>query len=189
MSLIRSLKVSFFGIVLVLFSPALLFGQSEKGAIIGVITDPTGARVPGATVTVTNLGTKTAQTFTTNDDGLFEAPFLIPATYSVMVKHTGFKTAMVNEVVVNVGDRKGVDVKLETGDIEATVVVEDTARPLLQTENASIGTVVTTKQLTDLPSQDRNVYGFLTLDSTVNNGPTGNAEAFRLNSGGSFAIS
>jgi hypothetical protein len=189
MKSIRRSKVSFFGIVVVLFSPALLFGQSEKGSIVGVVTDPTGAVVPGAEVTITNLGTKTSQSLKTNSEGIYEVPFLNPATYMVTVRHTGFKTAMVNEVIVNVGRRESVDVKLETGDIEATVVVSDTSRPLLQTENASIGTVVTTKQLTDLPSQDRNVYGFLTLDSTVNNGPTGNAEAFRLNSGGSFAIS
>ena len=102
MKLIRSLKLSFFGIVVVLFSPALLLGQSEKGAIVGVITDSTGARVPGASVTITNLGTKKAQTFTTNDEGLFEAPFLVPATYMVLVKRPGFKTSMVSEVVVNV---------------------------------------------------------------------------------------
>lgn len=189
MNLMRSQKTNFLCTLLILLSPVLLFGQSEKGAIGGVITDPTGARVPGAAVTITNLGSKTAQTFTTNDEGLYEAPFLIPATYSVMVKHTGFKTAMVNEVVVNVGRKENVDVQLETGDIEATVVVADSSRPLLQTENASLGTVVTTKQLTDLPSQDRNIYNFLSLDSTVNQGPTGNVEALRLNSGGSFAIS
>jgi hypothetical protein len=189
MNLMRNLKLSFLGVSLVLLSPDLLFGQSEKGAIVGVVTDPTGATVPGATVTITNLGTKTDQSFTTNSEGLYEAPFLIPAVYMVTVKATGFKTAMVNEVILNVGRRESVNVQLETGEISETVVISDTLRPLLQTENASIGTVVTTKQLTDLPSQDRNVYGFLTLDSTVNNGPTGNAEAFRLNSGGSFAIS
>jgi hypothetical protein len=189
MNLNRSLKVSFLGISLVLLSPALLFGQSEKGAILGVVTDGTGAIVPGATVTITNLGTKTDQIFTTNSEGLYEAPFLIPAAYKVTVTASGFKTAVVSEVTLNVGQRASVNVQLEAGDISAVVNVSDTSTPLLQTESASIGTVVTTKQLTDLPSQDRNVYGFLTLDSTVNNGPTGNAEAFRLNSGGSFAIS
>lgn len=60
---------------------------------------------------------------------------------------------------------------------------------MLQTETASIGQVINNKQLTELPSVDRNIYGFLTLDSTVNSGPTGNAEAFRVESGGSFSIS
>jgi hypothetical protein len=103
MNLTTSLKVSFLCISLVLLSPALLFAQSEKGAIVGVVTDSTGGRVSGATVTITNLGTKTIQTFETNDEGLYEAPFLNPASYMVVVSATGFKRAMVNEVIVNVG--------------------------------------------------------------------------------------
>jgi Carboxypeptidase regulatory-like domain/TonB dependent receptor-like, beta-barrel len=180
---------SVLGIVFVLFSPALLFGQSEKGAILGVVTDSNGGAVPGATLTITNLTNKTSQTFTTNGEGRYEAPFLNPAAYMVVVKLTGFKTAIVSEVLVNVGRRESVNVQLETGDIAATVFVADTATQLLQTESASIGTVVTTKQLTDLPSQDRNIYGFLNLDSTVTSGFSGNAEAFRLESGGTFVIS
>ena len=189
MNIKRSMKVSLLAILLVLISPALLFGQSEKGAITGIVTDPTGAAVPGATVTITNLGTKTDQTVTSNDEGRYEVPFLNPAIYMVIVKLSGFKTAMVSEVLVNVGRRESVNVQLETGDISATVVVSDTSTPLVQTESASIGTVVTTKQLTDLPSQDRNIYGFLNLDSTVTSGFGGNAEAFRLESGGTFVVS
>ena len=189
MNLKRRLTVSSLAILLVMFSPALLFGQSEKGAILGIVTDSTGAAVPGASVTITDLGTKTTQTLTTNGEGRYEAPFLNPGGYMVLVKLTGFKTAMVSEVVVNVGRRESVNVQLETGDIKATVVVADTSTPLLQTETASIGTVVTTKQLTDLPSQDRNIYGFLNLDSTVTSGFAGNAEPFRLESGGTFVIS
>jgi hypothetical protein len=189
MNLKRRLTVSSLAILLVMFSPALLFGQSEKGAILGIVTDGTGASVAGASVTITNIATKTTQTFTTNSEGRYEAPFLNPAAYMVVVKYTGFKTAIVSEVVVNVGGRESVNVQLEAGDISATVVVSDTSTPLLQTESASIGTVVTTKQLTDLPSQDRNIYGFLNLDSTVTSGFSGNAEAFRLESGGTFVIS
>jgi hypothetical protein len=189
MKSIRRAKLSFFGIVVVLLSPVLLFGQSEKGSIVGVVTDPTGARVSGATVTITNLGTRTDQTFTTNGDGIYEAPFLNPASYMVLVSATGFKRAIVNEVVVNVGRRESVNFQLETGDVTATVVVADTSTPLVQTENASIGTVVNTKQLSDLPSVDRNIYSFLNLDSSVTSGFSGNAEAFRLESGGTFAVS
>ena len=74
MNSIRSLKVRFFGIVVVLFSPALMFGQSEKGSIVGVVTDVNGGRVTGATVTITNLETKKEQTFTTNSEGIYDAP-------------------------------------------------------------------------------------------------------------------
>jgi len=189
MNLSRRLTISSLAILLVLFSPGLLFGQSERGAILGIVTDSTGAAVPAASVTITNLATKTDQTFTTNDEGRYEAPFLNPASYMVVVKVAGFKTAIVNEVIVNVGRRESVNVQLETGDISASVIIADTSTPLIQTESASIGTVVTTKQITDLPSQDRNIYGFLNLDSTVTSGFGGNAEAFRLESGGTFVIS
>ena len=189
MKSIRRAKLSFFGIVVVLLSPVLLFGQSEKGSIVGVVTDTTGGRVTGATVTITNLATKTDQTFTTNGEGMYDAPFLSPAVYSVTVKANGFKTGTVTDVIVNVGRRANVDMQLEAGNISESVLVSGGSTPLLQTESASIGTVVDSKQLTDLPSQDRNIYSFLNLDSTVTSGFGGNAEAFRVESGGTFTIS
>ena len=82
MNLMRRMKLSFLGLSLVLCSPALLFGQSEKGSILGTVTDSTGAAVPGALVTITNLATKTSQNLTTNGEGRYEAPFLtLPPTW------------------------------------------------------------------------------------------------------------
>src|SRR5688572_23401678 len=131
----RMVKASFFGLLLCLFTPAPLFGQTEKGAILGVVTDTTGAVVQGATVTITNVDNKTSQTSTTNSDGLYEAPFLPPATYQVSATAPGFGTTVNNRVIVNVGQRVGVDLELRAGDVEGIVTVVDTA-PLLQTESA-----------------------------------------------------
>ncbi len=183
----RSLAGTFLSFFLLLL-PMAAFAQTERGAIVGVVTDGTGAVVPGATVTITNLGTHSSQTLTTNSQGLYEAPFLVPATYSVTVGAAGFSTSVLNEVIVNVGQRSRADVQLTPGDISERVEVVDAAG-LLQTESASIGTVVNSRQLTELPSSDRNIYSFLTLDSTVTSGFGGNAEAFRLESGGTFAVS
>src|SRR6185503_86337 len=185
---IRRAKVSFFGIVVVLLSPVLLFGQSERGSIVGVVSDSSGARVPGATVTIVNLGTKTSQTLTTNGEGIYEAPFLIPATYEVSAVASGFAKSVNNNVIVNVGQRVSVDLELQTGGVESAVNITS-APPLLQTENASIGQIVTNKQLMELPSGDRNIYSFMLLNSNVNQPPGGNGPAFRLESGGSFSIS
>src|SRR5688572_5070259 len=182
------IQVSSIALLILLFTPALLFGQSEKGAIAGAVSDSTGALVQGATVTITDLGTNTSQTFTTNDEGLFEAPFLVPGTYKVSVTAPGFSTMVVNEVVVSVGRKERLNVVLQPGQVTEQINITD-AEPLLQTETASIGQVINNKQLTELPSVDRNIYSFLTLDSTVNTGPTGNAEAFRIETGGSFSIS
>ncbi len=182
------IQISCLALIILLFTPALLFGQTEKGAIVGAVTDSTGAVVQGAAVMITNLGTNTSQTVTTNAEGLYEAPFLVPASYTVSVTAPGFSTIVVNEVVVNVGRRERVNVTLQPGQVSEQINVTDTA-PLLQTETASIGQVINNRQLTELPSIERNIYSFLTLDSTVNSGPTGNAEAFRVETGGSFSIS
>ena len=188
MNIKRSLKISFLSISLFLFSPALLLGQSEKGAIVGTVTDSNGSVVPSATVTITNLGNNTSQTYTTNSDGLYEAPFLTPSTYKVSVTASGFSTSVANEVVINVGQRQRVDVKLQPGDVTAQIQVTDIA-PLLQTESASIGQVIDNKTITELPSGDRNIYTFLLLNSNVTQPAGGNGPAFRPETGGSFSIS
>jgi carboxypeptidase family protein len=183
----RTLAYTFLScLFLLLTTPAL--AQSERGAIVGVITDANGAVVPGATVTITNLGTKTTQTLTTNGQGVYEAPFLIPATYEVSAIASGFSKTVNNNVVVNVGQRVSVDLQLAAGSVESNVLIVDTPQ-LIQTETASIGQVVDNKQLTELPSGDRNIYNFILLNSNVNQPPGGNATAFRLESGGSFSIS
>ena len=164
------------------------FGQTEKGSISGTVVDESGAVIPGATVTVTNLGNQTSQTFTTNSQGVYNAPFLVPGSYKVSASASGFSTGVVNEVVVSVGNATRANVSLKPGSVSETVEVNN-ATPLIQTENASVGQVITAEQLANTPSNGRNIYEFLTLDSTTVNGPTGNAEAFRVESGGSFSVS
>ena len=164
------------------------FAQSERGRIVGVVTDQTGAVVPGATVTITNLGNKVALTLETNNEGIYEGPFLPPATYEVSAIAPGFGRTLNNNVIVNVGERVSVDLQLSPGGIETNVLIVDQPQ-LVQTESASIGQVINNKQITELPSGDRNIYGFILLNSNANQPPGGNAVAFRLESGGSFSIS
>lgn len=174
--------------IFLLFS-SVAFGQTEKGSIVGAVVDESGSAVANATVIVTNLATKTSQTFTTNDEGIYNVPFLTPGNYEVSASASGFSKTVVNNVVVNVATRENVNITLKVGGINETVEVTNEA-PLLQTENASIGQVITNQQLTDLPSGNRNVYSFLSLDSTVNGQGTNssNAEAFRLESAGTLSI-
>src|SRR5689334_23214896 len=81
-----ALSLLFLSIVL----PFAVIAQTERGAIVGIVTDSTRAVVPGATVTITNLGNNTVQTLTTNGEGVYEAPFLPPATYKVSATAQGF---------------------------------------------------------------------------------------------------
>lgn len=184
----RTTAITFLGLFLFLLMPFAAFAQTEKGAVVGIVTDSTGAVVPGATVTITNLGNKTVQTLTTNGEGVYEAPFLPPATYEVSATAQGFGRTMNNNVVVNVGQRVSVNLELSAGNVQSNVLIVDTPQ-LLQTESATIGQVINNKQLTELPSGDRNIYNFILLNSNVNQPPGGNAPAFRLESGGSFSIS
>lgn len=188
------MKRSNFGSVLRVFAVSLLFalaafGQSERGSIVGTVTDSNGGVVANATVVVTDLGTKTSQTLTTNSEGIYNVPFLVPGTYEVTASAPGFSKSLVNNVVVSVGSRANVNITLTIGTVAETVTVQDAA-PIVQTENASIGQVITNQQLTDLPSPNRNIYSFLSLDSTVNGAGvnSSNAEAFRLESGGTMSI-
>ncbi|MEO8649878.1 MAG: TonB-dependent receptor [Acidobacteriota bacterium] len=188
------MKRSYFARILLIFVATFILAasalaQTEKGSIVGTVTDSNGAAVSNATVAVTNLGTKTQQTFTTNDSGIYNIPFLIPGNYEISVTANGFSKTVVNDVVVNVGSRTSVNVTLKVGDVSETVQVTGDS-PLLQDENANVGLVITNRQLTELPSQSRNVFTFLSLDSTVNGqGVNGsNAESFRLESGGTMSI-
>lgn len=182
-----------FRIFLSVFTVALFtvvgWGQTEKGSIVGTVVDESGGVIPNVTVVVTNLGNKTTQTTTTNSQGIYNVPFLNPGNYEVSVSTSGFSKTVVNDVVVSVGSRESVNITLKVGEVNETVQVTNES-PLLQTENANIGQVITSQQLTDLPSGDRNVYSFLSLDSTVNGQGvnSSNAEAFRVESGGTMSI-
>src|SRR6201991_4417468 len=92
-----------------------------KGTIGGTVTDAAGAAVPGATITVT--GSQVQRTATSNDSGVFRVENLEPGTYTVRVEQTGFKSAVANNVTVNVGREATLNLKLETGEISATVDV------------------------------------------------------------------
>ena len=92
-----------------------------KGTIGGTVTDAAGAAVPGATITVS--GQQVQRTATTNDSGVFKVENLEPGTYTVRVEQTGFKSAVANSVTVNVGRESTLNLKLEPGEISATVDV------------------------------------------------------------------
>ena len=152
------------------------------------MTDATGGVLPGATVTITHVATNVSQTFVTNRQGVFEAPFMSPGIYRVSAAIDGFKTGVVEDIEVNIGTRTAAPVRLTPVGVttEVTVVARP---PLVQTANASVGQVIDSKTLVELPSADRNVYDFMALNSTVTAPAGGNAPAFRLDSGGSFSIS
>lgn len=153
-------------IAISLFSAALSFSQDTRGTIVGRISDQTGAVLPGANVVVTNtaMGTKTA--LKTSGDGLYQAALLQPGGYSIEVTATGFKKAVRSGIEVHVADRIEVNIVMEIGAAEQQITVtSETA--LLNTESASLGTVVDAKRVSDLPLSYGNPFLLIGLTAGV----------------------
>jgi len=121
-----------------------------KGTIGGTVTDATGAAIPGAKVTIT--GQTGERTETTNDSGIFKVDNLTPGSYAVKVEQTGFKSAVANNVTVNVGRESTLNLKLETGEITATVDVTATAGGIDQ-QNTSTGQNLNDQLFQNIPVQ------------------------------------
>ena len=143
--------ILFFGMCI----PAL--AQVQAGRIVGTVTDPSKAVVPGAKVVITNLGTAQLQTLTTNSAGDFVLTPVNPGMYRVEVSAAGFETAEANNVEVTVGQSARVDITLKVGQASTKVDVVATA-PLLNTESGTLGQEVSGQQLTDLPLNGRSYY-------------------------------
>ncbi len=135
--------------------------QEFRGSLTGKVTDPNGAVVPGATVTIKNVGTNVENTATTNDDGSFDFPLLQPGKYTLTVTHPGFKTAMREDVAIQVADKLMLDIRMEVGDASATVTIADTS--VLETGTVSTGTAIQSKQLSELPLTEGTAYQLATL--------------------------
>jgi hypothetical protein len=138
----------------VLAAPLALFSQEFRGTISGAITDPTGAMVGGARVTVTETNTGTRIPTVSGSSGEYTAAFLLPGDYDVDVQMQGFKGFTRRGVHVGAGDHAVIDVRLEVGDIATSVEVTADAS-LLNTDNSSVGQAITTKEVAELPINGR----------------------------------
>ena len=134
-----------------------VFGQvTTAGSIVGTVTDPTGAVVPNATVTAKNKATGKESTATTSDSGNFNIPQVSPGLFTLSVQATsGFKKSQITDVKVDAGTPATVNVVLELGNPQETVTVVGGGE-LIQTQSATIGTTLTGRQITDIPTASRN---------------------------------
>src|SRR5207247_3466002 len=135
------------------------------GTITGEVKDSTGAVIPGATVTVVNKATNATRTTQSNEVGLFDFPALPPGTYTVKTELDGFKTAT-RDVVLQVQQTLAVNFSLELGTVseQATVVG---VSPLVETANATIGTVIENRRIVELPLNGRNYLQLVALSPNV----------------------
>ena len=137
------------------FSAISSAAQVDRGAIVGTVTDPTGARISDAQLTITNLETGQPVHLTTDDQGNYSAKLLRIGTYSVAATKQGFETTVQTGVDVAVNQSARVDLVLKLGATSERVEVTGAA-PLLQTESSSLGTIETERRISDLPLNGRN---------------------------------
>jgi hypothetical protein len=158
-----------------LLSAGTLRAQQNNAAVVGTVTDSSGAVLPGATVTLTDTGTNVAETSQTSGAGDYVFPMVQVGTYSVKVEAKGFKTFTSAGLTVAAGDRARVDAKMEVGDISQSVEVSGTVAPALQTDTSTIGTLVTSQGVEDLPLNGRNLIKLVQLSTGVTEGSPGSA--------------
>ena len=132
-----------------------LFGQAgASGSILGIVTDPLNAAVPGAEITVRNEGTGITNFSKTNAVGRYEFVAMAIGTYTVTATAPGFKAASVHNVVLSVGAKYAVDIELSVGDVTESVEVQ-AQTPLLQTESNTVSHLVENKTLVEMPLNGR----------------------------------
>lgn len=158
---------SLFLAVAAFIAPARLWGQgTDLGTIRGSVTDVSGARVPNATVTITDLGTQSVKTFTTSELGEYEATGLKSGSYKVAFSATGFNTLEIGGVVLRPSDTARLDGHLVIGRANEVVVVKEEA-PMVQTDNPTVGGSLNNEQVTNLPRDSRDYASFLYLSPNI----------------------
>lgn len=149
----RSISLSFrhFSLAMVmLLAGGVASAQSDRGSIVGTVLDVSGGVIVNATVTATGANTGTVYKTTTTSTGAYRIPDMQVGTYNISVSSAGFKTEQKTGVVVQINTTASQDFTLDAGDVKETVTVLADA-PAIQAATSDVGTVVTTKQILELP--------------------------------------
>src|SRR5215510_12072004 len=144
------------GLFIAIVCAAIVLAQTNRGGISGTVTDKNGGVIPGATVTVTNVGTNQSQKLTTSNEGTYAATFLEPVVYRITVEAPGFKKSLLNNVKVDTATTITANVALEAGGIETVVDITSEA-PLLNAERGTTSQTITERMMRDIPLKNRSV--------------------------------
>ena len=170
-------------LVVCLLSSFPAFAQSPNGTISGVVLDPTGAIIAGADITVVNDATRIEYPTTTNNEGIYVVANLPPGSYRIQVAKIGFKTLIKPDIVLSVQDALAINFNLPIGAASETVTVTGGV-PLINTENATVSTVVDRQFADNLPMNGRSFQTLITLApgvTTVPGAVTGGEGEFSVN--------
>ena len=179
---VGSLFVCLVGLLL---CASLAHAQAVAGNISGTVTDASGAVIAGAQVVVTNTGTGVALTTTSNDQGRYNAPDLTVGTYQVQATKSGFQTVVQANITLAVGSQLVVNLSLPVGRVQETVTVE-TAVSQVETQSTAISSLVSPRQMVDLPLNGRNFEQLLNLAPGIT--PAGGGTTTLYGTGPSFSV-
>jgi hypothetical protein len=155
--------------------------SSSAGAVIGTVTDSTGAAIPGAALTLTNTATGLVLQQGSNASGGYEFASVVPGTYTLAVTATGFQRRLVKGLAVEVNKTVTVNAKLTVGQQTQTVEVTATSQTELQTVNATVGNVIGTQSIDKLPTLQHDTVELLSLQPTALTTGSGNTASMRVN--------
>jgi hypothetical protein len=156
-----------------------LRAQIPTGEITGTVTDPTGAVVSGALITLTHPATNTQRTVRTNTSGIYDLPALPPGTYNLKVEMQGFSAQVRNDIGLQVAQVARIDVSLQLGN--ATQIVEVTGgAPVIESESTAVGTVIENQRIVELPLNGRNYLQLAALTpAATTSSPPSSVESLR----------
>ena len=143
------------------------FGQVTRGSLAGIVTDPTGAALPAAAVTLKNPATGAEARATTDSQGAFVFPSLAVGRYAITVEAKGFKRAAVADVVIEVSTPARVEITLEVGATSEQVTIAGGAQEVVNTSSPMLTNVVERKQIVDLPLPSRNPLDLIRLQAGI----------------------
>jgi hypothetical protein len=166
--LMRQVALTISAALVVFFlAAAPLRAQVDTGTVLGTVTDASGAPISGATVTLTNEGTNAALSTTTSSDGGYKFTPVKIGEYKLTASYQGFQTTTQRNITVNVGADVVIDISLKPGQVSEIVEVTSTT-PVLETQNASVGQVVDSRNVDNLPLNGRNFTFLAQLAAGVN---------------------
>src|SRR5579864_4200759 len=148
------------------------FAQNIRGTILGTVRDPSSGVIRGAKVTVWHVATGLVREETTNDSGDYRFDQLPLGQYDLSVEQAGFKKVERQGILLQVDQQPRIDVDMAVGAVTESVVVE-TAAPIIQTDSATVGSVINNREVTELPLNGRNFLQLTLLGAGLNQGVKG----------------
>ena len=152
-------------LLLLLMAASTVLAQSQS-RLTGTVTDNSGAVIPGAPITITNVDTGVSQTVGTNENGDFVIPYINPGNYEVSVEYSGFKTFNQSGITIETGATRTLQIEMQVGDVTEVVTVEADV-PLLESESSSVGQFIERETVFNMPLQSRRSASLVRLMGNI----------------------